>query len=235
LPLLCVLARFHAPRCAILQKPEPSSNFAFAKTTITALSYAREALDEAVVFEGEHKNGDDTLTGLISMMIHTKAASQSFECAEAALQPYKDSRDRETIGSTADYLATIHHQHILLNGHFLDTLRKLPDLSSQPTKLADIVSTIVDLRGKLWDSLTEPTTLVLLNLIDRTRADSDGILRTLVITRAERGRLLTQLLQTFPQLKEGPTSRDLKPIEIARLYYLFLTKGYKGSDERAGK
>jgi len=87
-------------------------------------------------------------------------------------------------------------------------------------------------RGKLGNDLIKATTLTLLGLVDQSKTGKDGTLQTLVITRAERKELLDRLLRTFPKVKgerDMPGTPDL--MFTAGLYYQFLTKPYKGSDE----
>ncbi len=221
-----------APSCFHLHNARPDSKYAFTQASLIALSYARSAWREAEAFEAERKGENNPQTLLIAMMRHIKASSESHACAEMVLEPYKQSADQKMIGSTAAFMARIYGQHRTLNELFLDLLRKLPDLSDQPTKLADIVSTIEVERGKVWNDLIKATTLTLLGLLDQTKTGKDGTLQTLVITRAERRELLDRLLRAFPEVKvQGHKQGTSDPMFIASLYDQFLTKPYKCADE----
>ena len=113
----------------------------------------------------------------------------------------------------------------------MDLLRNLPDLSDQPTKLADVISTIEVERGKLWNDLIRAKTLTLLGLVDQSKTATDGTLQTLVITRAERKELLDRLLRAFPKVKDQAGNAGTSDLMfVAGLYYQFLTKPYKCAD-----
>jgi hypothetical protein len=166
------------------------------------------------------------------MMRHTKNASDAYTCAGLALEPYKKSHDEKMIGFTADFEVAVYKQHRFLNDTFLDTLRKLPTLSGQQTKLADIISTIEVERKKLWKDLIKGTTLTLIGLLDQTKPGKGDVLDTLVITRAERQKLLDRILQSFPEVKvEGENMNATEPVHNARLYYQFLLRPYRCADE----
>jgi|SRR5205809_1907773 len=221
-----------APSCAYLHVARPDSKYAFTQASLIGLSYARLAWRETDAFEAERKTERNPDTLLIAMMRHTKIASEAYACAEMVLEPYKKGHDKEVIGRTADFLTAIYRQHRRLNDQFLDLLRNLPDLSGQPAKRADVISTIEVERDKLWNDLAKGTTHTLLGLVDPSRVDKDGTLRTLVITRAERKELLDRLWRSFPEVKDQadkPGTPEL--IFLAGLYHLFLTKPYKCADE----
>jgi hypothetical protein len=187
------------PSCTLyMHEVKPDSKYSFAQATLIALVHAREAWQEAADFQAEQKPDDDPQTSLIGMMRHTKNASDAYTCAGLALEPYKKSHDEKMIGFTADFEVAVYKQHRFLNDTFLDTLRKLPTLSGQQTKLADIISTIEVERKKLWKDLIKGTTLTLIGLLDQTKPGKGDVLDTLVITRAERQKLLDRILQSFP-------------------------------------
>src|SRR2546427_1685350 len=220
------------PSCSYLHTARPDSSYAFAQASLIALSYAKSAGLEAEAFEAERKAESNPQTLLIAMMRHTKTASDSYACAEIVLEPYKKSPDQTMIGLTADFAASVYRQHRRLNDQFLDLLRSLPDLSDQPTKRADAISTIEVERGKLWNDLIKATTLTLLGLLDQSKTGKDGTLQTLVITKAERKELLDRLLRAFPEVKaqgHKPGASDL--MFIASLYDQFLAGQYKSADE----
>src|SRR2546425_5020638 len=121
-----------APSCFYLHEARPESKYAFTRASLIALSYARSAWREAEGFEAERKHESNPQTLLIAMMRHIKASSESYACAEMALEPYKKSPDQKMIGFTADLAVGIYRQHRRLNDEFLDLLRNLPDLSDQP-------------------------------------------------------------------------------------------------------
>ena len=222
------------PSCAgtVLHEARPDSKYAFTQASLIALAHARAAVQEADAFQAEQNIGSESQTVLISMMRHTKLAPEQWACAEQVLGQYRKSHDQKMIGFTADFVARIYKQHRSLNDAFLDVLRKLPDLSDQPTKLADVISTIEVQRGELWNDLTKGTTLTLMGLFDQNKADKVGKLHTLVITRAESKELLNRLLKYFPEVK-GKTDKSgaSMPTQVAALYYLLLTKPYKCADE----
>jgi len=220
------------PSCLYLHETRTDSKYAFTQASLIALSYARSAWKEAEAFEAERKAESNPQTLLIAMMRHTKSASESYACAETVLEPYKKSADQRMIGFTADLAAGIYRRHRRLNDQFLDLLRNLPDLSDQPTKRADTISTIEVERGKLWNDLIKATTLTLLGLVDQSKTSKDGTLQTLVITKAERKELLDRLLRAFPEVKaqgHKPGASDL--MFIASLYDQFLAGPYKSADE----
>jgi len=220
------------PSCAYLHVAQPDSRYAFTQASLMGLSYARLAWRETETFEAERKTEKNPQTLLIAMMRHTKMASDSYACAEMVLEPYKKSRDKEGIGRTADLVAGVYRQHRRLNDQFLGLLRDLPDLSGQPAKRADVISTLEVERNKVWNDLAKGTTLTLLGLVDSSRADKDGTLRTLVITRTERKELLDRLWRSFPEVKDQADKPGTsEPIFLAGLYHLFLTKPYKCADE----
>lgn len=220
------------PSCLYLHEARPDSKYAFTQASMIALSYARSAWREAEAFEVERKTTSNPQTLLIAMMRHTKTVSEAYACAGMVLEPYKKNADKEMIGVTAGFAAGVYRQHIRLNDQFLDLLRSLPDSADQATKRADAISTMEVERGKLWTDLINATTLTLLGLVDQNKTGKDGTLQTLVITRAERKELLDRLLRAFPEVKgqaHKPGTSDL--IFTAGLYYQFLTKPYKCSDE----
>jgi hypothetical protein len=222
------------PSCSytVLHEAKLESKFAFAQASLIALSYAQGAVQEAAAFTAEQTSETDAQATLIGMMRHTKLASEQFACAERVLAQYRQSPDRKMIGFTADFLALLYKQHRFLNDTFLELLRKLPDLSSQPAKLADTISTIEVERGKLWNDLIKGTTLTLLGLLDQNRTDDEGTLHILVITRCERKELLDRLVQSFPEVKDKEKrTAEAGPAQAAGLYYLFLTKPYNCADE----
>jgi len=157
------------PSCSYLHTARPDSSYAFAQASLIALSYAKSAGLEAEAFEAERKAQSNPQTLLIAMMRHTKTASEAYACAEMVLEPYKKSADQKMIAPTADWAKRIYRQHIRLNDQFLDLLRNLPDLSNQPAKRADTISTIEVERGKLGNDLIKVTTLTLLGCSIRTR------------------------------------------------------------------
>jgi len=226
--------------CPYLHEAKPESKYAFTQATVIGLSYARVALHETEALEAERRamNNAPTMSNaqtlLTAMMRATKSVSGAYTCAEMVLEPYKKSLDQKMIGTTAEYLAAVYGQHRRLNDQFLDLLKNLPDASQQPTKLADVISTIEVEREKLWIDLRKASTLTLLGLLDSSRLDKDGKLRTLLITRAERTELLERLLRAFPEVKkrsevDKPGTHEL--IFIASLYQQFLTNPYKCADE----
>jgi hypothetical protein len=149
-----------------------------------------------------------------------------------ALEPYKKSHDEKMIGFTADFEVAVYKQHRFLNDAFLETLRKLPTLSGQQTKLADILSSIEVERKKVWNDLVKGTTLTLIGLLDQTKPGKGDVLDTIVITRAERQKLLDRVLESFPEVKgEGEHMDTTEPVRNARLYYQFLLRPYKCADE----
>jgi len=230
-PTFSLAAGETAPSCVDLHDPKPESKYAFAEASMIALSYAQAVSQETKAFEAEREATSDPQTLLIALMRTTKTASEEYACAERVVQPYKKSRERD-IGIAASYLAAIYDQHKTLTDQFVELLRRLPDAAKQPTKFADIVSTMEVERGKLWNDLRRATILTLLGLVDQGKPDGDGKLRTLVITRAERKALLDRLLQSFPNVKDQadkPGSPEL--IFLAGLYYRLLTNPYKCSDE----
>jgi hypothetical protein len=222
------------PSCSFLlqARPAPDSKYAFTQAGLIALSYARAGWQEADAFQAEQKTESDPQTLLIAMMRHTKTASEAYACAETVLEPYRRSHDQKMIGFTADFEARVYKQHRFLNDAFLDVLRKLPDLSAQPTKFADVISSIEVERGKLWNHVIRGTTLTLLGLLDQNKTDKNGKVQTLVITRAESKELLDRLLKYFPEVKDKTDkSGAAMPTQVAALYYLLLTKPYKCADE----
>jgi hypothetical protein len=220
------------PSCENFQQPKPDSKFAFTQASLIGLTYALAAVLEADAFQAEQNHETNTLTLLTAMMRHTKVASNAYACAEKALEPYRKSRDQKMIGFTSNFEVQVYKQHRALNDAFLDMLRKLPDLSNQPTNVADVISEIEVERGKLWDDLTQGATLTLLGLVDQNKPDGNGKLNTLVITRAERRELIDGILRSFPRVNAKTNAPDApKPEQIASLYYLFLTKPYECSDE----
>ena len=221
-----------APSCSYLHTARPDSAYAFTQASLIALSYAKSAGLEAEAFEAERKAESNPQTLLIAMMRHTKTVSESYACAEMVLEPYKKSTDQKMIAPTADWASRIYRQHIKLNDQFLDLLRNLPDLSNQPAKRADTISTIEVERGKLGNDLIKATTLTLLGLVDQSKTGKDGTLQTLVITRAERKELLDRLSRTFPKVKEQADKASTSDLMfMAGLYYQFLTKPYRSADE----
>jgi hypothetical protein len=220
------------PSCSYLHETRPASKYAFTQATIIALSYARSALREGEALETERKAERNPQTLITGMMRHIKSSSEFYVCAERVLEPYKKSPDQKMIGDTAEGLAVIYRQHVRLNDQFLEMLRNLPDLSDQPIKRADMVSTIQVEREKLGTDLINATTLTLLGLLDSSKPDKDGKLRTLLITRAERKELLDRVLRNFPKIKyEADKSGTSALTFVTGLYYTFLTKQYKCADE----
>jgi len=222
------------PSCPYLHDAKPESKYAFTQATVIGLSYARAALRESEAFEAERRTLTNAQALLTAMMRVTKSSSGDYACAEIVVEPYKKSSDQKMIGTTAEYLAVIYRQHRRLNDQFLDLLKNLPDASQQPAKLADVLSTLEVERGKVWIDLRKASTLTLLGLLDSSKADKDGKLRTLLITRAERKELLERLSRAFPEAKrkteaDKPNTPEL--IFIASLYHDFLTKPYKCADE----
>ena len=221
-----------APSCSYLHQARPDSKYAFTQGSLIALSYAESAWREADAFQAERKAEPNQQTLLIAMMRHIKTGSESYACAEMVLEPYKRSPDQNMIGLTADFVAGIYRQHRRLNDQFLDLLRNLPDLSDQPTKRADTISTIEVERGKLWNDLIKATTLTLLGLVDQSKTSKDGTLQTLVITKAERKELFDRLLRAFPEVKaQGHKAGASDLMFIASLYDQFLAGQYKSADE----
>ncbi len=140
--------------------------------------------------------------------------------------------ERKAESNPQTLLIAMYRRHRRLNDQFLDLLRNLPDLSDQPTKRADTISTIEVERGKLWNDLIKATTLTLLGLVDQSKTSKDGTLQTLVITKAERKELLDRLLRAFPEVKaqaHKPGTSDV--MFIASLYDQFLAGQYKSADE----
>jgi hypothetical protein len=83
----------------------------------------------------------------------------------------------------------------------------------------------------LRNDLIRGATFQLLGLVDNGRADADGVLRTLVITQAERKELLDRLLRYFPEAKGKEDKADTPPLVfIAGVYHRFLTR-YRCADE----
>jgi hypothetical protein len=222
-----------APSYSFLHTAQPDSPYAFAQASLIALSYAKSAGQEAEAFEAERKTESNPQTLLIAMMRHTKAASESYACAAMVLEPYKKSADQKIIGPAAEWTSGIYRQHVRLNDQWLDLLRNIPDMSNQPAKRADTISTIQVERGKLGNDLIKVTALTLLGLVDQNKTANDGTLQTLVITKVERKELLDRLLRTFPRVKEEANKQGTPDLMFtAGLYYQFLTtKPYNSADE----
>jgi hypothetical protein len=218
------------PSCPYPHAARPDSKAAFTEASILALAYARSAWEEGPAFEAEQRTIDNPISLLTAMMRHTKSASEAYTCAELIVAPYRKSVDQEMTGFTADFVATVYAQHRKLNDQFLDVLRKLSS-ANDPGQLADALSTLEVERGKLWTDLTKATGLAAMGLMDRKRTNAEGNLNALVITRAEKRALLNQLVDKFPELK-NPSQGDLPtPTRLAGLYYTFLMRNLKCSDE----
>ena len=164
------------------------------------------------------KTTDNMFSFLTAMMRITKTSTNDFYCAKRSLRPFTSEENQENVRIAADFMVVVYEAHININDRLIELLRRL-DTTDQ-AELMDKFSTFQVERSQRWADLVQPTSFVLMMMVDLKRTDVPGKTTRLVITKAQKQMLLDSLYERFPEFKDGtPKDQWSDPVKTAQLYF----------------
>ena len=215
--------------CPGVSVPQSLTPFDFALSQLVSLRSARNAAAQGDEVSKATQESDNWLALSTALMRISKLQINDFVCAKRALVPFAVGRANESIQAAARMQVLVYRKHIDITQAAIEVVKKLDTMKT--AELADQLSTLQVERGQRWADLVDPTTMALLLLIDQTRVENDK-LPYLVVSKADRKRLLDYIAEGFPELGNGTTKDKLSdPAKTAGLFIGFLNSR-KCSDEK---
>lgn len=215
--------------CGMIQ-PEPLTPYGLAKSTLVSLWYARNAAERGNEIKQVGKEAENIFSFVTAMMRIGKMSTNDFLCAKRPLRPFTTTKSDDNVRTAAALMMVVYDAHISINERMNALLKNLG--TTDQGELMDQISTLQVERSQRWSDLVQPTTLVLMMMVDLKRTDVPGKTTRLVITKAQKQTLIAWIDEHFPEFKNGtPKDQWSDPARTAELYIKMLEGGRKCADE----